>query len=106
MWFFFIRYDQLVHIFGSFVIALVIYHLFKEYLKKLYHQNESIFLLTLILITIGFGAIYEIIELIAVYFLNASEAVGTYYNNALDLIFNLIGAILAAIWLVRKNKIS
>lgn len=103
-WFVFIRYDQLVHILGSFVITLVIYQLFKKYLKRLFQQNKLIFLFTIVLITIGFGTIYEIIELVAVYFLNASEAVGTYYNNALDLIFNLIGAIFAAVWLVRKNK--
>ncbi|MBT4322356.1 hypothetical protein HOD53_04225, partial [Candidatus Woesearchaeota archaeon] len=75
-----------------------------KYLKKLFDQNKLLFLFTLILITSGLGAVYEIIELFAVYFLNASEAVGTYYNNALDLIFNLIGSLFAAIWLIRKNK--
>ena len=103
-WLFFIRYDQLVHLFGGFVIALLIFQLFKKYLKKLFDQNKLLFLFTLILVTSGLGAVYEIIELFAVYFLNSSEAVGTYYNNALDLIFNLIGSLFAAIWLIRKNK--
>ncbi len=104
IWIFFIRYDQLMHLLGSFVITLLIYTIFKKYLKRLFQKNKMIFLLTVVLITMGIGAVYEIIELIAVYFLNASEAVGTYYNNALDLIFNLIGSVLAAIWLIRKNK--
>jgi hypothetical protein len=104
-WLFFIRYDQIMHIFGCFVITLLIYNLFKKYLKKLFHQNELMFLLTLVLITLGIGAVYEIIELFAAYFLNASEAVGTYYNNALDLLFNLTGSIFAAVWLIRKNKL-
>lgn len=52
----------------------------------------------------GFGALNEIIEFIA--FLSfPNTGVGGYENNMLDLVFNMFGAILAAVYInLRKNK--
>lgn len=44
----------------------------------------------------GVSAVNEIIELSAVVFFNSS-GVGDYYNNALDMVFNLAG-IMIAVW--------
>jgi hypothetical protein len=104
MWFFGLRYDQFMHALGSFLIALVIYSLFEKYLTKALKQNKPLFFSTLVIITLGIGAFYEIIELFAVAFFDAGSKVGTYFNNALDLVFNFIGASIAATYLIKKSK--
>ena len=56
----------------------------------------------------GVGAGAEITELLAVVFFDASAAVGDYYNNAIDLVFNLLGSLTACGYLIiyhnYKNK--
>ena len=46
------------------------------------------------LASLGLSAINEIIEFSTVAFFNA-DGVGGYHNNALDLVFNLMGILLA-----------
>jgi hypothetical protein len=63
----------------------------------------------LILISLGIGALNELIELIAVVFLGATEGVGGYINNALDIVFNLFGAVISCIYIwfhYEKDKIK
>ena len=60
---------------------------------------------------LGVGLINEIVELIAVVFLNAQENVGGYLNNAIDLVYNSIGVIVAIIlldmaWQYRLGKLK
>ena len=52
----------------------------------------------------GVGAFNEILELIAVVFLGAAEQVGDYFNNALDLFFNLIGSTIACFFIIHYHK--
>jgi hypothetical protein len=48
----------------------------------------------------GIGAFNEVFEFVAAAFLGASDNVGSYANNALDLVFNLVGSITASIYLM------
>ncbi len=52
----------------------------------------------------GFGAFNEIIELLAVLLFDATQQVGGYLNNALDLVFNLIGSIIACFFIIDYHK--
>jgi len=58
----------------------------------------------LVLVATGFGAFNEIIELLGVVFFQAADGVGTYTNNAVDLVYNTIGAILASIIVVKYHR--
>jgi hypothetical protein len=51
----------------------------------------------------GLGAFNKVIELGAVIFLGASGQVGDYLNNAIDLMYNLGGAVLACFYLMKHN---
>lgn len=84
-----LRVDQFMHFYIYLIIGILIYSIFKKYLKK---ENK----LTTILATfavLGIGAFYEIIEFSTVVMFTAT-GVGGYYNNSLDLFFNFLGAIM------------
>lgn len=67
-------------------------------------HHPALFSLLLILIALGIGALNEILEFGAVVFLDAQEAVGDYFNNAADLVFNLIGSVIAVIFIHPYHK--
>jgi|SRR3989344_32241 len=98
-----LKYDNLVHLLGTFVVTFIIYSLIAPALNNRIKKNNFELSLMLILIATGFWSFIEIIELGAVLFLNASQQVGDYLNNALDLVFNLIGSIAACLF-IKYNK--
>ena len=98
------KYDNLVHTFNTFVATFVIYSLLKPHLDKKLDHNSFLLGLLLVLITMGLGAFNEILEFGAVIFLGAAKQVGNYFNNALDLVFNLIGSSLAVIRIIIYHK--
>jgi len=98
------KYDNFVHAFGTFVVTFVVYSLIQPYLTKKSFQKKFLMFIFLILITVGLGAINEIVEFFAVMFLGAAKTVGDYTNNALDLVFNLIGSIIASFIIIRYHK--
>ena len=92
-----LRYDQVVHTFGFGVTTLLCYHLLQPYLRPEIVRWRTLALL-IVLMGSGAGALNEIIEFIAV--LTVPETgVGGYENTMLDLVFNLIGGVLAVFWL-------
>ena len=99
-----LRYDHVVHSFGIFVTTFVVYSFISPHLDK--KMNHNPFLLSLILVSIamGIGAFNEILELGAVIFLGAAKQVGDYLNNALDLVFNLCGSIIASFFIIRHRR--
>jgi len=99
-----LRYDNLVHSFGIFVSTFVVYNLLKPHLDKKLIHNKYLISLILILMAMGAGALNEVLELGAVVFLGAAEQVGDYFNNALDLIFNLIGSVIACFFIIYYHK--
>jgi putative membrane protein len=92
-----LRYDQVIHAFCYVVITLFVYSIV-VYIAKKSDKKLDNFLIGLItfLAGMGIGGINEIIEFSTVAFFSAT-GVGNYYNNALDLVFNAIGALIAVL---------
>ena len=98
------KYDNLVHAFGIFVATFVAYNIISPHLDKKIKHNSFLLSVILVAIAMGTGAFNEVIELGAVVFLDAAQQVGDYMNNALDLVYNLIGSIIASIIIVFYHK--
>jgi len=98
----FVKYDQLVHLYGFAVATLVVYHLLRPYLGRTVHLG--MILVITALAGMGLGVVNEIVEFIAV-LVFPETGVGGYHNTALDLVFNTIGAIIAAFYIgMRREK--
>ena len=96
-----LRYDQVVHTFGFAVATLVCHHLLRPYLKADIARWWTLAFLV-VLMGSGVGALNEIVEFVVVV-LVPETGVGGYENTALDLVFNLIGGILAVAWLTWRH---
>lgn len=87
-----LRYDQAIHTFCYFVMTLfigsVVLHISSE------KASRAAIITVVALASLGVSAVNEIVELSAVVFFNSS-GVGDYYNNALDMVFNLAGIMIA-----------
>lgn len=92
-----IRYDNIVHFVGSILGAFVLNELFGFIIEQGAMVERRLYYLSLFLMSLGVGLINEIVELMAVVFLNAQAGVGDYLNNAIDLVYNSIGIIVAII---------
>ena len=97
-----LKFDQFVHFFGFGVSTLIAWHLIKPYLNE--KTNYKIVYPLVALVGIGLGALNEVIEFTAVV-LVPETGVGGYYNTALDLVFNMFGAV-AAIFVVHFRRIK
>ena len=91
------RYDNFIHTYATFIGTLALYSLLGDYIDERIRKRYFIFALILILMAIGMGTINELVEFLAVVVFGVVEKVGGYFNNALDLFFNTIGAIIATI---------
>lgn len=91
------KYDQLVHIVGFGVATLVMYHLLKPLLKKGLDRWAALSIVV-VMAGLGVGAVNEIIEFIATVIM-PETGVGGYVNTSLDLVADLIGALLALIYI-------
>lgn len=99
------RYDQFVHIFGFGVATLVMYILLKPLLKKDLDRWTSLSII-IVMAGLGVGALNEVIEFIAT-ILAPETGVGGYINTSLDLVSNLIGAVIALVYIrVKKGEIG
>ena len=92
--FFILRYDQLIHAYCYFTISILVYFVLKRYIKK----DGKVLLTITILSALGIGLLNEVVEFGMVVFADAADAVGGYYNTALDLVFNLIGSIIGPLF--------
>jgi len=96
-----LRYDQVIHAFCYFVMTFFL----DAVVMYLGRRDAPKFTLGLItgLAALGLSAVNEIIEFGAVVFFHSS-GVGGYYNNALDLVFNLLGILVAlgVLWRGRR----
>lgn len=104
----FIRYDNIVHIIGAFLTTLVLNSSFHFFVEKNIKIHFNLYFFSLVLMALGVGTINEMLELGAVTMFNVEGRVGDYNNNAIDLVYNCIGSILAIILidLYRKHKDS
>lgn len=87
-----LKYDQLVHAYCYFIIALLVWHV----VYKISSKNASVLSMKLltVLAATGIGGLNEIIEFLATVFI-LSVNVGGYENTALDIVANLLGSLLA-----------
>ncbi len=97
-----LKYDQVVHAYGFFVGALVMYYVLEKYLKRPF--NWLGVGVVVAMAGLGLGALNEIIEFLMTVTLPNTN-VGGYENTALDLVSNFIGAVLAIYYLrYRESK--
>lgn len=87
-----LRYDQAVHVYCYFIITLFVCSLVSHVSRE--KANKAVVVLVVVLTSLGISAVNEIIEFSAVVIFH-SEGVGDYYNNALDMVFNLLGIVAA-----------
>jgi len=98
------RFDQLVHMIGFGVTTLVVFHLLKPLLKPRLKRWTALSIVV-VMAGLGFGALNEIIEFTATV-LAPQTGVGGYVNTSLDLVSNLIGAVLAMVYIRLKEMKS
>jgi hypothetical protein len=98
------RYDNLVHLVGSFTAALIAFNLLDPHLSHTMRQNRILISFIIIFIAGGMGAMNEIFELAAVLYFHAAAQVGGYLNNAFDLVWNLVGGTLAAFFISWRSR--
>jgi len=87
-----LKYDQLVHAYGFGVTAWMLWHLMNAHFPSL--RGTRTIIVYPALASMGLGAANEIVEFAAV-LIFPKTGVGGYYNTALDLVFNALGAGLA-----------
>lgn len=88
-----LRFDQIVHFLGFGVATLVAHHLLRPYLRANTPPTLALAVLVIFMGS-GFGAVNEILEFIAVLWL-PETGVGGYENTLWDLVFNLLGGVVA-----------
>jgi putative membrane protein len=88
----FLKFDQVVHTYGSIVAALIVYFFLAR--GGSFHP----FALALLSIAgaMGIGAMNEIIEFVAKMTVPDTD-VGGYYNTAVDLVVNLAGSVIGTL---------
>ena len=92
-----LRYDQLVHTWGFAIATLTMFDVLRPLLKE---NLKGYIALSIVVIMagLGVGAFNEIVEaLVAV--MVPESGVGDYVNTALDLIADLVGSILAMLFI-------
>ena len=100
-----VRYDNLVHAASSFIFTFVSYALIKPYIDPDLKVRPFSLYMIMFFSTMGIGAINEVIEYFAVIWLDVGAWVGDYYNNALDLVFNGVGSLLACFYMATRKKL-
>lgn len=92
-----LRYDQLVHAVGFGVATLLVYHILQPLLRPDLKRWTALSIVV-IMAGLGVGALNEIVEFGATV-LVPETGVGGYVNTALDLVFDLVGSVLAMVYL-------
>jgi len=95
------RYDQFVHIIGFGVATLLMHHLLKPALKHPVTAPVG-HAIVIVMAGLGVGAFNEILEFIITVIV-PSTGVGGFENSMLDLCSDLVGALLALLF-IRKEK--
>jgi putative membrane protein len=91
------RYDQFVHIVGFGVSTLLMYYLLTLVLPERPKQWTAVSIIV-VMAGLGVGALNEIVEFAATVIV-PETGVGGYVNTSLDLVADLIGALLALVYI-------
>ncbi len=96
------RYDQFVHIVGFGVATFVMYVLLKPLLKPDLKRWTALSIV-IVMAGLGVGALNEIVEFTATV-LVPETGVGGYVNTSLDLVSDLVGAVIAIV-IIRVRRL-
>ncbi len=99
VWFGFIRYDHLVHVFGLGAAGLAVWEATRRMLAAGGGMRAAV---VVILGGNAVGAVIEIGEYLATLIFSEIR-VDAYTNNMQDLIANLLGSLVAAWWVMRRT---
>jgi len=99
-----LRYDQLVHIFGFGTATVTLFYVLKPLLRTDLTRWTALSIVV-VLTGLGVGALNEIVEFITSCIVPKS-GVGGYVNTSLDLVSNLLGALLALVVIRITHKNS
>lgn len=94
-----LKYDQFVHVFCYVVMAALVYEVLEQIIEG--SHRLTLFFVTVLAAT-GIGGLNEVIEFAAVVVVG-STGVGGYTNTALDLVGNLLGALIGAGYKARRT---
>ena len=95
-----LKYDQFVHFYCYVVISILMWSVVQKVVKQ--NANSAVVCIFTILAASSLGAINEVIEFIA-FILLGTEGVGGYINTAIDLVANLLGAILGTLYMYARQ---
>lgn len=104
--FYILKMDQVIHFYGFLTSAIVVFQLLSLGFKNIKDSKKLMIFLAWIG-SMGLGALNEVVEFIA--FISIEHTgVGDIYNTGLDLIFNMLGALVGAFigfyWQRSKNE--
>lgn len=94
------RYDNFVHMVGSGIMTMLAYAMLNPVVKNNLKRNDLYFVILLVLVSLGLGAVNELVEFFGVILFDVGNMVGGYTNTLLDLVYNTIGSIIIAVLLV------
>lgn len=89
-----LKYDQAIHAYGFAVTAWLLRHLLLRHYPQM--AGSATALVYPVIGAMGLGSLNEMIEFTAVLMVPETN-VGGYYNTALDLVFNAVGAVAAMV---------
>ncbi len=95
-----IKYDQFVHFFCYIVMSILMWSVVQKISRR--DASAAVVCVVTILAASSIGALNEIVEFAAVVLL-ATEGVGGYTNTAIDLVANLLGAIVGTLYMYRRR---
>ena len=98
---FVLKFDQIVHFYGFFVTTFLMFHLLKTFSSTA--TTGVLIFITAALASMGLSVMNEIVEFTAVV-IAEETGVGGYFNTALDLVFNTLGAATAAVILYVRER--
>ncbi len=96
------RYDQFVHIVGFGAATLAMYALLKPSLRENLNRWVSVGIVV-VMAGLGVGALNEIVEFLATV-LVPETGVGGYINTSLDLVADVVGAVIAMVYIRLHDK--
>lgn len=95
-----LRYDQLAHFYCYLVMSVLMWSVVSKITRE--NANTMVVCVVTILAASSIGALNEVIEFVAVVMLG-TDGVGGYTNTAIDLVANLLGAIVGTLYMVSRK---
>ncbi len=95
-----LKYDQFVHFYCYVVMSILMWSVIHKIMKP--NASNIVICVITILAASSLGAINEIIEFFAVV-ATGTQGVGGYINTAIDLVANLLGAVVGTLFMYAKQ---